>query len=603
MKRLRSRKTLRLVSDWLKRHLLASDILKYICLHLIIVYRLLTSRPLLFRHKQQMGSPQTEKSKKYDRQLRLWGDEGQSLIESGNVCIIGAGGVGCEILKNLILPGIGSFTIVDDHVVQPDDVSTNFFLTHESIGQNRGKIACKNLLELNDEVRGGWCDESLQQLVTVSNGKFFKTFNVVILTEVVNENILIQLADLLYEHEIPLIVTKVNGMFAYIRLQLREHVIIDSKPDSVLEDLRLDDPPNAFKEFCDQQDMETMSRSQFAHTPYIVFLYKYLTGWRKMNGKLDNELPVTRKEKDDLRNLLKKGLKELEKKLTAEDDREMDLTNVEEAVKAVNLVLNPSRKIPDSTRQVIELLTSDTRPKNKKFWLMISALDKYIQERGCLPLRGSIPDMTCDSERYIQLQKIYSHQAKIDAEHFTQILNSISDDVEFSASEISNFCKNSHSLRVIRTGKLSDEFGSKGDDETQSISTLRQMITTDDVANDRESIMSQYLLFRAVDDFYQTHQRLPGNFRDQQEEDVILLKSCLKRLLSKIGISYAATTSREDLIQSFVSFGGSELHNVAAFVGGVVGQEAIKILTSQFVPVDHTLIYSAITSLTQTVKF
>jgi hypothetical protein len=33
---------------------------------------------------------------------------------------------------------------------------------------------------------------------------------------------------------------------------------------------------------------------------------------------------------------------------------------------------------------------------------------------GCLPLRGTIPDMTSDSERYIQLQNIYQQQAAND---------------------------------------------------------------------------------------------------------------------------------------------------------------------------------------------
>ena len=31
---------------------------------------------------------------------------------------------------------------------------------------------------------------------------------------------------------------------------------------------------------------------------------------------------------------------------------------------------------------------------------------------GSLPLRGTIPDMTADSERYIQLQNVYIQQAE-----------------------------------------------------------------------------------------------------------------------------------------------------------------------------------------------
>jgi amyloid beta precursor protein binding protein 1 len=54
----------------------------------------------------------------YDRQLRLWGDHGQKALESGRVCLIGANALGTEILKDLVLPGLGSFTIIDHHLVR-----------------------------------------------------------------------------------------------------------------------------------------------------------------------------------------------------------------------------------------------------------------------------------------------------------------------------------------------------------------------------------------------------------------------------------------------------------------------------------------------------
>lgn len=49
----------------------------------------------------------TEKEKKYDRQLRLWAASGQAALESANILLVnsGAGTVGVEALKNLVLPG------------------------------------------------------------------------------------------------------------------------------------------------------------------------------------------------------------------------------------------------------------------------------------------------------------------------------------------------------------------------------------------------------------------------------------------------------------------------------------------------------------------
>lgn len=98
----------------------------------------------------------TAKEKKYDRQLRLWAASGQEALENAHVLLLnsGPGVVGVEILKNLILPGVGSFTIVDEADVLEEDLGINFFLVEESLGKSRAKETCKYLTELNPDVNG-----------------------------------------------------------------------------------------------------------------------------------------------------------------------------------------------------------------------------------------------------------------------------------------------------------------------------------------------------------------------------------------------------------------------------------------------------------------
>ena len=45
------------------------------------------------------------KKKRYDRQLRLWGEHGQEAMEECSVCLLNASACGSETLKNLVLPG------------------------------------------------------------------------------------------------------------------------------------------------------------------------------------------------------------------------------------------------------------------------------------------------------------------------------------------------------------------------------------------------------------------------------------------------------------------------------------------------------------------
>ena len=39
---------------------------------------------------------------KYDRQLRLWGKDGQLRLAQASVCVLGAGPAATETLKNLV---------------------------------------------------------------------------------------------------------------------------------------------------------------------------------------------------------------------------------------------------------------------------------------------------------------------------------------------------------------------------------------------------------------------------------------------------------------------------------------------------------------------
>lgn len=44
--------------------------------------------------------------------------------------------LGGEVVKNLVLAGIGSLTILDSEVVTEDDLCAQFFVSEEDIGKN-----------------------------------------------------------------------------------------------------------------------------------------------------------------------------------------------------------------------------------------------------------------------------------------------------------------------------------------------------------------------------------------------------------------------------------------------------------------------------------
>ena len=83
---------------------------------------------------------------RYDRQIRLWGDEGQQSIQQTRICIFGSSALASEILKSLVLAGIGSFHIIDDVCITESDLGQNFFLDEKSLGKPRGECLLKLIM-------------------------------------------------------------------------------------------------------------------------------------------------------------------------------------------------------------------------------------------------------------------------------------------------------------------------------------------------------------------------------------------------------------------------------------------------------------------------
>ena len=548
------------------------------------------------------------KSKKYDRQLRLWGDHGQSCLELAKVCLINATATGTEILKNLILPGVGSFTIVDGQTVTADDAGNNFYLDRNSIGQSRAKAATELLLELNEDVCGDYIEDTVDNLLDKC-ATFFNMYRIVVATNL-PEKSLLRLAVVLWDSDIPLIVCRSYGLIAYIRLVLREHTVVESHPDNVLDDLRLDRPFDSFVQFCDSLDLSTMTRKERAHVPWLVILYKHLQLWKHEH---DGNAPKTYQEKKDLKQQIRQGFQQDAKaENDSSDDGDItadDHENVEEAIHHVNTALLPSR-IPDEVQKILDDDSClNLHSESKPFWIMARAVKEFVDDegRGLLPVRGVIPDMTSDSEKYVQLHSLYREQAAVDivavTTHLLRLLQSIGRDEPLSLQKtrspasspatmttdtitdefIRSFCKHASFLRVIRSRSLAAEY----DAATARVTVLAERL---DDADSGDTVV-YYVLLRAVDRFFTQTNRYPGLYDEQVELDIPAVKGHVHRLLQEWGLSQQV---KDEFVHEMCHYGACEIPSVAALIGGVAAQEVIKVITGQFIPLNNTFIYNAI---------
>ncbi|ERN17375.1 NEDD8-activating enzyme E1 regulatory subunit AXR1 isoform X2 [Amborella trichopoda] len=512
-----------------------------------------------------------EPKSKYDRQLRIWGEQGQEALEKASICLLNCGPTGSETLKNLVLGGIGSITVIDGSKVEEGDMGNNFMVDLQSIAQSKAKCVCAFLQELNDSVRAKFVEESPEALID-TNPAFFQQFTLVIATQLL-ENSILKLDKICRQYNIMLIVARSYGLTGLVRISIKEHDVVDTKPDHFLDDLRLNNPWPELKQFAESIDLYTTDPVVHKHTPYVVILVKIVEEWASAHG---GKFPSTREEKREFKELLKS------KMISLDED------NYKEAMEASFKVSLPCGISPQ-LHQIVNDSSVEIDSSSYNFWVLVAALKEFIENEGGgePPLEGSIPDMTSLTEYYISLQKIYQSKADADflaiEQHVKGILKRIGRDPDtILKTTIKNFCKNARKLMVCRYRLIEDEFNSP-------ILTEVQKYLTDE---DYSVAVGFYVLLRAVDRFTSNYNRFPGLFDGEMDEDTSRLKTIAVGILNDMGCNGSSLS--EDLISEMCRYGGAELHTVAAYIGGIASQEAIKLITKQFIPLTGTFIFNGI---------
>ena len=283
---------------------------------------------------------------KYDRQLRLWGSEGQYLLNCSRVCVLNSSGLSSEILKNLVLPGIGFFMIIDDVRVSEKDLGDNFFVTPDDLGKSRAEVVKDWLLELNPDVKGESLDKNVNEILL--NPDFFKGYSLVIASQVSFEQAKI-LGRICEEKNIKLIISKSNGLLGYTRIYCKEHLVIESKPaEKEILDLHLHKPFPELLTYVAEVDLDNATEIYHAHVPYIVILLKLCQQWESEKGSR----PSTFQEKNDFKDYIKSKSRDFFQEMNFQEavtkaflcfinedlpDTVMDILNDPKSLEATNL--------------------------------------------------------------------------------------------------------------------------------------------------------------------------------------------------------------------------------------------------------------------------
>ncbi|MDC8005142.1 HesA/MoeB/ThiF family protein [Aureisphaera galaxeae] len=80
------------------------------------------------------------------------GHEGQKQIQNTRITVVGAGGLGGNVLIQLGQLGIGKIVIIDDDTIELSNLQRQPLFSQKDIGKYKSEVAQQKLLELNDTV-------------------------------------------------------------------------------------------------------------------------------------------------------------------------------------------------------------------------------------------------------------------------------------------------------------------------------------------------------------------------------------------------------------------------------------------------------------------
>ena len=103
---------------------------------------------------------------KDDRYSRLdiitWWD--RNVLSSAHVMVVGCGALGNEIIKNLVMLGIGNIYLVDMDAVEKSNLTRSVLFRKEDEGKSKAETAAIRAKEINDEVNIHYFDGSIYEL-------------------------------------------------------------------------------------------------------------------------------------------------------------------------------------------------------------------------------------------------------------------------------------------------------------------------------------------------------------------------------------------------------------------------------------------------------
>lgn len=101
----------------------------------------------------QIQWPPSSSSSRYDWQISVFGRSTQSKLAESHYFIVGAGAIGCELLKAAALMGIGKVTVTDMDTIEKSNLNRQFLFRSHDVGQLKSVVAAREAERINPAIK------------------------------------------------------------------------------------------------------------------------------------------------------------------------------------------------------------------------------------------------------------------------------------------------------------------------------------------------------------------------------------------------------------------------------------------------------------------
>jgi ubiquitin-like 1-activating enzyme E1 B len=72
-------------------------------------------------------------------------------VSTARLLVVGAGGIGCELLKNLVLTGLCYIDIIDLDTIDVSNLNRQFLFQKKHVGKSKAEVAKESCLRFNPD--------------------------------------------------------------------------------------------------------------------------------------------------------------------------------------------------------------------------------------------------------------------------------------------------------------------------------------------------------------------------------------------------------------------------------------------------------------------